>query len=424
MRIFYLTSEFPWPTLHGGRVRSVSQLRLLLAQPELLQLRMFSLCEVPVTDAEIAAFRQSLGQPATLEVGPPTAHPIHLRQHKRKLAEVALRRLLRGTPYLLAKWYSRTVEDELSKQLKGPWDVVYIDHLGMAMYLPLVRKLCPTARVVLECHNVESEFFAQFASQLPLPLRLLAEREHQAAAEHESRILCEVDAVVAISERDAARLRALVMARLGRAVTPLTVSPVVELAPVELSPALSPRVIYLGNLTWHPNVAGLDWLCQQVWPKVRARVPAATLTIGGSGLTKDASGRLQIPSLWQGPGIEVIGFVPELTAFVEKAVALAAPVFGGSGVRIKLLDALRLGIPTVTTQDGASGLPLTDGQQVLISDDPTGFAERLAQLCQQKALRTRLRENGLQFLREHHSPQRAHTALRMALGLPVGQAAV
>ena len=102
----------------------------------------------------------------------------------------------------------------------------------------------------------------------------------------------------------------------------------------------------------------------------------------------------------------------------------AAPVFGGSGVRIKLLDALRLGIPTVTTQDGASGLPLTGGQQVLISDDPTGFAERLAQLCQQEALRIRLRENGLKFLREHHSPQRAHTALRMALGLPVGRADV
>ena len=424
MRVFYLTTEFPWPPLHGGRVRSLSQLRLLVAQPEVSRLRLFSLCEVSVSDEERRELARALGAPVSLQVVPPVDHPIHLRQHRRKLAEVALRRVLQGTPYLLGKWLSRSVEQALTEQLQPerpeePWDVVYIDHLGMAVHLPLVRRLCPTARVVLECHNVESEFFEQFATRQRQPLRLLAEREAQAAAEHEARILAEVDATVAISERDAEELRKLVWQRQGRAIQPLVVPPTVTTHPVELPSNLPPRIVYVGNLTWHPNVAGLDWLCQKVWPLVRSKIPQATLTIAGSGLSTSTNGQLVVPPGWQGPGIQVIGFVTDLREFVTGAAAMAAPVFGGSGVRIKLLDSLRLGVPTVTTRDGASGLPLVDHREVLISDDPAGFAERLALLCGDTALRLRLRDAGLGFLRAHHSHARAEIGLRMALGLPI-----
>lgn len=117
MHVLYLTSEFLWPPLHGGRVRSLSQLRLLLAQPELSMLHVFSLSEVPVSAADLDALRSALGNPAQLGIGTPVFHPIHLRQHKRKLIEVGLRRLFSGTPYLLAKWRSPSVEAALSAQL-------------------------------------------------------------------------------------------------------------------------------------------------------------------------------------------------------------------------------------------------------------------------------------------------------------------
>lgn len=419
MRLFYLTTEFLWPPLHGGRVRSLGQLRLLLRQPELTVLRMFSLTEVPVSQADLAALRDGLGHPTPLQVVPPVFHPIHLRKHTAKLIEVGLRRLLWGTPYLFAKWQSAAVAQALSVELlSDKWDVVYVDHIGMGVYLPLVRRLCPQARVVIETHNVESEFFAQFAAQKPQPLRLVAEREADAAAVYEAKTLCAADAAVAISDRDARELRALAFRTLGRAILPLVVPQVVEPAPVPLPKDPAPRVVYVGNLTWHPNVAGLDWLCQNVWPLVRAALPNATLTIAGSGLSPKADGTLAVPTLWQGPGIDVVGFVPSLAAFVEGSPVLAAPVFGGSGVRIKLLDSLRLGIPTVTTSDGASGLPLADGQQVRICDRAQDFADALVMLCRDGALREKLRTLGLDFIRQHHSAKQAQTAMRMAIGLP------
>lgn len=421
MRVLYVTTEFPWPSLHGGRVRSLSQLRLLSGLPEVSTLRLFSLREVAVSQADQRALRQHCGQPDKLELVEPVWHPIHLRQHRRAFAEVAVRRVTQGLPYLLGKWLSRDVDAALRRELcptgQPPWDVVYIDHLAMAVYLPLIRQVCPRARVVLECHNVESEFFAQFAAQRSWPLRLVAEREAALAAQHEARLVAQVDAVVAISQRDADALRALVWDRRQQAVWPLVVPPTVELQPVELLDTLPPRVVYVGNLTWHPNVAGLDWLCQKVWPLVRAQRPEATLTIAGSGLSQQADGSLAVPSGWRGDGIDVVGFVPALRDFVQGAAAMAAPVFGGSGVRIKLLDSLRLGVPTVTTHDGASGLPLHDDQELLISDDADGFAARLVRLCDDGALRRRLVQAGLTFLRTHHSQARAERGLRLALGL-------
>ena len=239
MHVLYLTSEFLWPPLHGdGFVRSAScdcfwpsqscrccmcfRCRKCLSLP-----RTWTRCAVRL------GIRPS-------GIGTPVFHPIHLRQHKRKLIEVGLRRLFSGTPYLLAKWRSPSVEAALSAQLTSrPWDIVYIDHLGMAVYLPLVRRLCPRARVVVESHNIESEFFAQFAASKPQPLRLFAGLEADAAADHEARVLAEADAVVAISFRDAQGLRKLALRKTGRAVQPLVVPPVVE-----ISPSRCPRICH------------------------------------------------------------------------------------------------------------------------------------------------------------------------------------
>ena len=112
---------------------------------------------------------------------------------------------------------------------------------------------------------------------------------------------------------------------------------------------LPPRLVYVGNLTWHPNVAGLDWLCQSVFPKVRELLPAATLQIAGSGLSHDDTGKLEVPAQWQAPGIEVVGFVPSLSQFVTGSPVMVAPVFGGSESASSCSIPYGSEFPTVTT---------------------------------------------------------------------------
>lgn len=435
MRVLYLTTEFLWPAHQGGRVRSLAQLRLLAAQPEVSQLTVLSFAEVAVSPAELAALRAAVRQSAPpappasagvspraglkVEVLPPIHHPIHLKQAPAELLRVAALRARTGVPYLATKWRSAELERVLLRELEdGGYDLVYLDHLGMALYLQLVRRACPAARLVLDEHNVESDFFAQFAARAPLALRPLARFEHAAAARFEAETLAAVDAVVAISQLDAEALTALTLRHTGKLVRPQVVPQVVQSTEPRRPPPAEPRLGYVGNLTWHPNALGLSWFCSAVWPRLQRELPAARLSIAGSGLALDGQGRPLAPKAWRRPGIEVLGYVAELEELYPRCLGVIAPILGGSGVRIKLLEAFRAGMPVVTTTAGAAGLPISSGIEALIEDEPDRFARAVLTLCHDAALQERLRAAGYAFLRAHHSPRRAAAALRAALGLP------
>lgn len=416
MRVLFVTTEFPGPPLSGGRVRSLGQLRLLLGLTEITALGLFSLTETPMTGHDLQALHQGLGGGSVLQVFPPVQHPIHVLQHPRFFARLGLRRLFWDRPYVLAKWYSPSVCAALRTVFAARWDVVYIDHLGLAVYRPWVK---PCGRLVLDCHNIESEFFHEFAQRLPAPLRFFAAMEARTAARHEAVELAAADATVAISDRDGSGLRSLVHKHTGRYIQPVCVPPVVLPVSVprpvprsvEEETGDRPEIVYVGNLSWRPNVAGLHFFLQKVWPRVRARLPAARLTIAGSGLAPGSDGG------FSGPGVSVVGYVDDVQTVTRRAHVFVAPVVGGSGVRIKLLDSLRLGVPTVTTTAGALGLPLTDGLQVRIADTPQDFAAAVVDLCVDPRQRAALRQAGFAFLQEHHSLQKAQAAMRLVLGL-------
>src|SRR5204863_322514 len=131
------------------------------------------------------------------------------------------------------------------------------------------------------------------------------------------------------------------------------------------------RFCYVGNLRWRPNAEGLDWFCKDVWPRIRARMPDATCEIAGVGLEKG-----HVPDAWKVQGVETVGFLEDLEPLYARSTAMIAPIVGGSGVRIKLLEGFRAGMPIVTTPDGAFGLPLADGSEIMIARDPDAFAER------------------------------------------------
>ncbi len=408
MRVVHLTTEFPWPATSGGPVRTLSQLRIIASLPEVESITLLSVTERPVPRSEIEALGDAVPK---LAIVPPVFHPIHLFDFKRYVPRVVALRL-RGVPYLAGKWDSRRLRRTLRRELSdAPVDVVYIDHLGMARYLPEVKSERPTCRVVLDQHNVESDFFEQFARTKKGPKKLVADAEYRLARKFEERTMRAVDAVVAISNEDAKRFTA--MAGVHAHVVPVVMTFERKARP---HPG-KPHFCYVGSLRWKPNVEGLDWFCQKVWPLVRRRLPEATFEIAGVGLKPDASGRLPVPKAWDVPGIRTVGFLEDLEPLYERSLAMIAPVVGGSGVRLKLLEGFRAGMPVVTTPDGAFGLPLEDGREALIANDPEAFAERVERLAKDADLRERLREAGYAYLERSHSLEVAQGVMRKVLGI-------
>jgi glycosyltransferase involved in cell wall biosynthesis len=409
VRVLHLSADFLWPDRDGGRIRSVAQLRVLSSLPEIERIDMFCLCEEDITSERRAELVREIPKLQILE---PVFHPVHLFRHRRYVPRVVLLRVLRGIPYLAAKWDSPAVRAALQHQLAGrTYDVVWINGLGMAYYLPLVRELLPRAHVVLDQHNVESDRFAEFARRQRGFRRLVADAEWRAARRYEQEVLRGVDAVGAISESDAQGLRELA------SVEPRIVKQIVTLATRTPHEVDAPRLCYAGNLSWEPNARGIDWFCREVWPLVRDRLPGATLEIAGAGLPTDERGEQIVPPAWRGPGITMLGFIRDIASVYERSAAMIAPLFGAFGISIKLLDAFRHGIPVVTTPDGAWGLEIETGREAYIEADPEAFAARVALLATSPETRARLRSAAYAFLEQHHGLSTAQAAVRGLVGL-------
>jgi glycosyltransferase involved in cell wall biosynthesis len=408
VRILHMSADFLWPPRDGGRVRSMAQLRVLSSLPEVERIHMFCLCEEDVRREEREALMREVPK---LEILEPVFHPVHLFRHPRYVPWVVLLRVLRGIPYMAAKWDSSAVRRALRRELAGrTFDVVWLNGLGMAYYVPLVRRLLPDARVVLDQHNVESDRFAQFAERQHGLRRLVAEAEWRAARRYEQHILRAVDAVGAICASDARAYREL--AGIEARVVP-QVAPIPARVGEEGS---APQLCYTGNLSWEPNARGVDWFCREVWPRIHQRLPEATLEIAGGGLPTDARGVPIAPPAWRAPGITMLGFVEDLSPVYERSVAMVAPMLGATGISIKLIEAFRRGMPVVTTPDGASGLEFEPGREAFVESEPDAFAARVVEVATSADVRARLRAAAYAFLEEHHQLSNAQAAVRELIG--------
>jgi polysaccharide biosynthesis protein PslH len=394
LNVLFLSLDFVFPADRGLRVRSLSQLRVLSSIEAINEITLLALSETKVGEDRLRALERELPK---VRAEPPVVQPTHMRRSPRHLPRLLGLRLL-GVPYLVAKCDNADMHGLVDRHLRtGRYDVVYIGHLGMAAYLASARRLAPQARVVLEQHNVEWEIFKRLAPSFRFAMRQFTRLEASALRRYERRVLRAVDSVIAISDADALAFEQLAGVR--AVVVPTYIETTFKREETTRRPALG----YTGLLGWQPNTQGLDWFCKDVWPLVRARVPDATLTIAGPGLGRLPDGSLAIPSNWSLPGITTVGYVDELEEIYRGSVAMVAPILGGSGVRMKLLEAMRAGMPTVTTTDGAAGLAVADGREMFIADEPSRFADCVARVLSDSGLRERLRVSGYAYLEAHHS---------------------
>ncbi len=146
-------------------------------------------------------------------------------------------------------------------------------------------------------------------------------------------------------------------------------------------------LLFTGKLDYRPNVDALCWFCAAVLPRVRAEYPAARLLVVG----RDA-----VPAVraLAGPGVEVVGAVPDVQPYFARAAVYIIPMRMGSGARIKLLEAWAAGVPVVATTAGAAGLTGRADEHLLVADDPATLAKQIGRLLTDPALGQRLAAAG------------------------------
>jgi glycosyltransferase involved in cell wall biosynthesis len=155
-------------------------------------------------------------------------------------------------------------------------------------------------------------------------------------------------------------------------------------------------LIFNGALTYNVNYEAIKFFLERIFPLVRRHDPKVSLTITGTTDGVDLRG------LKQSGNVLFSGWVEDIRPLVSKAAACVVPILDGGGTRLKILEAMALGTPVVSTSKGAEGLNVTDGLNILLSDDPENFALNVLRIMNDEDLRQRIMKNGRQLVEQHY----------------------
>lgn len=353
MKILQLCPKVPWPPDDGGRVA----MRVLALSLQRAGADVRTLCLNP---------RKHHVEPSSL---PDEARDLRLEAVDVDTSVTlagALTSLVTGTSYNVDRFLSEAFRRRLVEVVHEVRpDVVLLESLFMVPYVPALRATT-RARLVLRSVNVEHEIWQGLArGARHLGRRLYLQHLARRLRQYEVATLNDVDAIVPVAQEDADCYR-----RLGAA-GPIHVAPVgIDAAgyPDRSGQGDPLTLTFLGSLDWTPNLEAVDWFLGNVWPLVREAIPQARLHLGGSNAPSDLTGRLRCE------GVRFLGRVPDAREFISSGTAMVVPLLSGGGIRVKILEAMALGIPVISTRLGATGLGVSDGKQLLLADDADSFA--------------------------------------------------
>ncbi len=393
MKILQLTNKIPYPPKDGGAIATLN----------------------------LSVGLANLGHEITLLGMNTTKHYVDLKDIPAELSEKitfkevkldtklsffeALQNLLFSKlPYNAQRFFCQNYRHRLKELLQEQsFDVVQLEGLYMAWYIDTIRKYSK-ALVALRAHNIEHEIWYRNAEQeksflKSLYLKNLARRIKRFKTD----VINSYDLLVPITRRDASSFDFF-----GNNKPSLVVPAGFDTAAIQSQPEQIKflSVFFIGTLDWFPNQEGLIWFIEKVWPAVISQHPDIIFHVAG----RNAPPWLR-DKLLNVKNINFLGEIDDAHAFIREHAIMVAPLFSGSGMRVKIIEGMALGKTIVTTSIGAEGIDISHGENIFVEDQPGEFARRISELIQNKDLFDQMGNNAVQFVREHYDNQRISVSL-------------
>lgn len=381
MRLLFLSRWFPYPPTNGAKIRVFNLLKQL-SQHHDVALLTFAEGEEPTNREALSVLR---GICVNLRAVP------YRRYNPR--SRKALTGFLAGQPRFLADTFSDDMMSTLLAECAArPYDLLIASQLDMAPYALRV----PGVPALLEELDLSSIDTIRLSSS-PWPMRTRAVLTRIKLSAYLSRILPRFLACTVVSELDRSRLRALVP-EFGRiAVVPNAVD--VPMYAGDFGEPVANRLVYAGSLAYAANFDAVEYFARDIFPMIRRTIPELLLRVTGTH-----SG-LALPSCMRQPGIELTGFVDDVRPIVAQSWLSVVPLRQGGGTRLKILESMALGTPVVSTRKGAEGLDVTDGDELLMAEQPAEFAARALDLLRSPKQRAGLAARGRQLVERRYDWQ-------------------
>jgi glycosyltransferase involved in cell wall biosynthesis len=299
----------------------------------------------------------------------------------------------RGQPLQASVCCGPALQRRLASLLaEQQFDCAHVEHLRASLLgWSLVERL-PTVYDAVDCISLLLERTRQGSHSRRQ--RLLATLERRPTRAWEAGLLRRFRWVLATSPEDAAALQALAPERPRPLVLPMGVD-LDYFRPFD-GPTEPATVVLSGKMSYHANVTAALYFVRQIWPRVRVRRPDARLRIVGSGPPA------AITALARDPAVEVTGYLPDLRPALGRATLAVCPVTVKVGIQNKILEAMALGLPVVSSAAGARGLLAEPGRDLLVADRPADFAAAICRLLATPDLRASLGRAGRRYVERQH----------------------
>lgn len=372
MNILLLSPWLPWPPFGGALIRTFEMLSYLSRRNQVTLL-------APLRHPEEAKNIPMLNHLCARIVTTALSDELHAVLRRLSLG------LLRGRPLIQSMHHDPNLAREIHRLTSEEvYDIIHVEFSFMSPYLAFVSPRSE-AKKVLSMHNIESLRFARELKYARGVRRLALLSDYKCFKSWEQKSLCQFDGILAVSPSEQAWIRQYAPAA------------ALELVPNGVDTKYfsvadgsdeNRALVFTALMNYPPNIDAVVWFCDEIFPIVQSKHPEISFEIVG-----DKPGPAVL-ALAKRKGVHVTGRVPDIRPYLSDSLALVVPLRSGAGSRLKILEAMAMARPVVSTYQGAEGLDVTDGLNILLADSPEEFAEHIFALLADPLLGKRLGSAG------------------------------
>ncbi|MBI2257381.1 MAG: glycosyltransferase [Flavobacteriia bacterium] len=303
-----------------------------------------------------------------------------------------LKSFIKGEAYNLTRFRSTELENKLIDLLKDNYfDFIIVESIFLLLYLPIIRKNSD-AKIIVRTHNVEYRLWKQSAKkEKSFFKKYYFNKISNQLKKFELSVLNQVDGILCITENDRDFFR-----RRGIK-TRMIAFPVFMDVKKQYEVDYSTNdFCFIGSMNWKPNIEAVNWIAYGILPKIKKMYPDIKIHIAGSNMSSSMK-RMGNQNLI------IHGRVEDVYHFMSKHGTLLVPLKTGSGVRIKILEALSAGIPIIATDKAKEGILVTSKKEYLGGNMSEEIILQMKNCINNQDFKLKLGENAKLFIEEHYS---------------------
>jgi sugar transferase (PEP-CTERM/EpsH1 system associated) len=380
MKILYVCHRFPFPPKRGGKIRPFNMIRHLARQHEV---HVASLARSAAEAAEGAGLAEYCARYDVSVVSKPI-----------QVARMVVR-LPTLTPSSFGYFRSSDLANRVRAALqRESFDLIFVHCSSVAPYVERVRRIPK----ILDFGDMDSQKWREYARYKSFPLSAGYALEGRKLEREERRLARAFDLCTATTRAEWETLESY---RTGvptdwfpNGVDAEFFAPVDDAYDADL-------IAFVGRMDYFPNQECMLEFCAKTLPLLRARRPSVKLTIVGA----DPSSAIR--SLAGIPGVTVTGSVPDVRPYVRRAALMVAPLNIARGTQNKILEAMAMGVPVVTSRVAAGGVDAESGEHFLVASTAAEFSDAISRVMTDPSERRRLGAAGRERMLTHHAWDRS-----------------